>query len=1091
MDFSTRYAQLNTAQKQAVDTTDGPVMVIAGPGTGKTELLSVRAANILKKTDSLPENILCLTFTDSGAAAMRERLVGIIGKDAYKVAIHTFHSFGSEIINQYRDYFFRGALFEPADDLRRYEILQSIFAELPLGSPLASKMNGEFTHFSDAQRVISELKRTSALTSDELLAVIEQSEAAIDTIEHLLMPIMNERVSKKTGVEIAKLLADELTVIYAAAEPLHDVTPLARIIIESLQEMILLTESEHPTKPISAWKKAWLKPDDQKKQHFKTRERLVKLRAVAHVYFQYISRMEQASLYDYDDMIMQVVHAIEVNDDLRYELQEKYLYIMVDEFQDTNVAQMRIIHNLTENPVNEGKPNILVVGDDDQAVYGFQGADISNIIRFKDLYPSLERIVLTDNYRSGSVILDQARQVITQGSDRLERLIPELNKELTAQRKDAGEVRLIEAETIDAERHWLVSDIAEAIKAGETPSEIAVLARNHHELVSLVPYFQRYDIPIRYERQENILESAPLKTLLLLSRVIVALEKSQHDEANALLPELLAHPAWGLTPVELWQLSTTAYAARQPWMTVMSTTPRFTDIHTQIVTWAADATIEPLEPMLDKIIGRPKDDEPASPLYEYFFSEKALAEAPEQYLEHLSALRTIREKMRGYQPDTALTLASFVDFIHLYQQLGTPLLSSRASRASSDSAVQLLTAHKSKGLEFDRVYVINSIDAQWGQTARTKSRTIGYPENLPLSPTGNTLDERLRLYYVAMTRARKHLTLSFSGANSSNKATLLASFLISDSLVSTTLPESTKAVRVEAEELAWYEPLVQPTKELRELLAPQLEAFSLSATALHHFLDIERGGPQHFLMNNLLHFPSTRPAAASYGTAVHRALQNAHVHLLATGDQKPFEDILHDFETALALERLSPHDQTLLLQKGSEQLPIFLAAESSVFTAAQKSEVPFAHQAVHIGDARLTGNIDVLELDKTEQLAVVTDYKTGTPLLQWRGGADYAKKKAYQYRQQLLFYKLLVEGSRDYHNYTVSAGRIAFIEPTARGEVITLETEFTPEEVTHLTQLIEAVWKRIETLDLPDISAYPPTVEGIIAFEQDLIDNTV
>ena len=146
MSFSDRYHQLNVAQKQAVDTIEGPVMVVAGPGTGKTELLSVRVANILSKTDTLPENILCLTFTESGQAAMRERLVGIIGKDAYKVAIHTFHSFGSEIMNHNREYFYRNALFEPADDIKQYEILRGIFEELEFSNPLSSMMNGEYTH---------------------------------------------------------------------------------------------------------------------------------------------------------------------------------------------------------------------------------------------------------------------------------------------------------------------------------------------------------------------------------------------------------------------------------------------------------------------------------------------------------------------------------------------------------------------------------------------------------------------------------------------------------------------------------------------------------------------------------------------------------------------------------------------------------------------------------------------------------------------------------------------------------------------------------------------------------------------------------
>ncbi|NTW62442.1 UvrD-helicase domain-containing protein, partial [Candidatus Saccharibacteria bacterium] len=130
MDFAKRYANLNTAQKKAVDTIDGPVMIIAGPGTGKTELLGVRVANILKKTDTLPENILCLTFTESGANAMRERLTGIIGKDAYKVAVHTFHSFGSEVMNQNGEFFYSGAHFLPADELSSYEIMQEIFGEL-------------------------------------------------------------------------------------------------------------------------------------------------------------------------------------------------------------------------------------------------------------------------------------------------------------------------------------------------------------------------------------------------------------------------------------------------------------------------------------------------------------------------------------------------------------------------------------------------------------------------------------------------------------------------------------------------------------------------------------------------------------------------------------------------------------------------------------------------------------------------------------------------------------------------------------------------------------------------------------------------
>src|SRR5690349_4490837 len=171
MDFTTRYQKLNAAQKEAVDTLEGPVMVIAGPGTGKTELLSMRAANILKKTDTLPENILCLTFTESGASAMRKRLASIIGPAAYKIAIHTFHSFGTEIMNQNAQFFYHGANFRAADELSSYELLHTIFDELEYDNPLTSKMNGEYTYLKDVLSTISELKK-SGLTSDELLKIL-------------------------------------------------------------------------------------------------------------------------------------------------------------------------------------------------------------------------------------------------------------------------------------------------------------------------------------------------------------------------------------------------------------------------------------------------------------------------------------------------------------------------------------------------------------------------------------------------------------------------------------------------------------------------------------------------------------------------------------------------------------------------------------------------------------------------------------------------------------------------------------------------------------------------------------------------------
>jgi DNA helicase-2/ATP-dependent DNA helicase PcrA len=1086
MGFESRYKQLNEQQKQAVDTIDGPVMIVAGPGTGKTELLSVRIANILNKTDTLPQNILCLTFTDSGAQAMRQRLVDIIGKDAYKVAIHTFHSFGSDVINQNREYFYNNAAFEPADELRQYEILRAIFEKLDKNNnPLASMMNGEFTYLSDAKTVISQLKRNSALTSDELLAVIQQGEESLDTIERLVVPILEQGIKKTTSALLEGVFA-QLQTQALDTEPLYGVAPLIRIITDSLVATLEQARTDHPTKPITAWKNRWFERNDQKQMVGKDRKRLTKLKALSFVYYDYVAAMEKAGLFDYDDMIMQVVHAIEVHEDLKANLQEKYLYFMVDEFQDTNLAQMRILHNLTDNPVNEGSPNILVVGDDDQAVYGFQGADISNILNFSTVYPEAKQIVLTNNYRSGPTILDAARAVIMQGEDRLEYRFPELNKQLQANTTTPDSVQLFQAPAPHSERHWIVNDIKRRIEAGEASSQIAVLARRHAEIQSLLPYFNRYNIPVRYEREDNVLEQAPIVLLEQTARLLIELAKGNHDTVNALLPELLAHPAWGISPLDLWKLSVNAYDAHQSWMSVMETTPAFVTIHSWLIERAAESVHSPLEPMLDAIIGQ--TDDYASPLFTYFFATAELESKPEQYLVHLEALRTIRSKLRDYRPGVTLSLKDFVECIDLYRRLGITIGASSYSLASDIPAVQLLTAHKSKGLEFNTVYVFNGVDSTWGHTARQRGSTISFPENLPLQPAGNIADERLRLFYVAMTRARHNLLMTFSDRNDGDKATLMADFLLATNVVPESTPAATEAEHVESVELAWYQPLVQTTQDLKTLLAPQLEHFKLSATSFNNFLDVSRGGPQHFLLNNLLHFPSAKAPSASYGTAIHRAMQQAHVHLSATGEQKPLEDILRDFEVALETQRLAPDDFVTYLQKGSDDLSKFIDSHELPFEPSQKAELGFSHQEVVVDGARLTGSLDMVDIDEPSRQMTVTDYKTGHPSESWSRGDERTKMKLHRYRQQLMFYKILVENSRDYGRYTVTAGQLAFIEPARSGQVIVLKTDFSDEDIERTKMLIRAVCEHITDLRLPSVDDYAPTLEGLKQFEDYLID---
>jgi DNA helicase-2/ATP-dependent DNA helicase PcrA len=1094
MDFSKRYAKLNKAQQQAVDTIDGPVMVIAGPGTGKTELLSVRTANILQKTDTLPENILCLTFTESGANAMRKRLTEIIGKEAYKVAVHTFHSFGTEVINQNGQYFYQGAHFRAADELSSYEIMHDIFKQLGYNNPIAGKLNDEYTHLSDSLTTISELKK-SGLTSDELLKILDENNAVIEKAEQLLSPLFVERVTKDTAMQAAKHIE---TIRRSNGEViLPTVVPLSEVLADSLESASSEAIESNSTKPITAWRNQWFKKDEKGNFILKSRERQIKLRALSFIYEKYLTRMQEAALYDFDDMILRVVHAMEVFNDLRFNLQEKYQYIMVDEFQDTNMAQMRILHNLTNNEAHGDTPNILVVGDDDQAIYSFQGADISNIIDFRTNYPRAALITLTDNYRSTADILSGSRDIILQGHERLENHIKELDKKLTAHNKGpGGSVYLHEAETIADERHWIVNDIKSCIKSGQKPNDIAVFTRRHHEINMLLPYFYRAGIAVNYERRDNVLEQTPIILIEQLAQLLIDISNGRHDEINAELPKTLAHKAWGILPIELWKLSIKAYDSRTRWLDIMAVTPQFIPLHNWLITTASLTNDMPLEQILDVIIGKPNpktaDDEPVfvSPLYDYFFSNDKMTNNPDEYLAYLEALRTIRAKLREYRPNQTPTLSTFIEFIALNRKIGSTISVIRRS-IQSDNAVNIMTAHKSKGLEFDTVYVMNAVDTVWGERARSRNRLINYPENLPLAPAGESDDERLRLFYVAITRAKQQLHISYSLSDDNGKNTLRAAFLVDSKwdLQQISSPKTSDQL-IEATELAWYQPLINPTTaSMRELLLPTLENYKLSVTHLHNFLDVSRGGPSTFLLHNLLRFPQAKSPNAAFGTAIHDTLQRAHAHLVSTGDRQAIEDIVSNFESILKGQYLTKRDFEAFLQKGSDALRIFLDQRYGTFTTSQQTELDFSSQHSVIDNAHLTGKLDLADIDKTTKTITVTDYKTGKPSLSWAGKTDYEKIKLHKYKQQLMFYKLLVENARDFRNYQVNTGIMQFVEPTTSGDIMSLDAEFSSDELARFAKLVNAVWTRIIQLDLPDISDYDPSYKGVLTFEQDLLDN--
>lgn len=1145
MDFHTRYAKLNTNQRHAVDYIHGSLLVIAGPGTGKTELLSMRTAQILRQTDTLPDSILCLTFTESGAVNMRQRLRQIIGEDAYKIAIHTFHSFGTEIINQHREYFFHGADAQPADELTQHQIVTGILEGLDWRNPLSVKNNGEFVYTNELIRVISEFKQ-SGLTPAELRLVTADNQRAITDIAADIQQVFASKISKKT-IELFAPLAEkiaervgeggatELSENAASSASHHaapsaalpsSITPYAHVLALSIAHAAQDAIDAKSTKPLTAWKNKWCEKNASGEFVLRDFAAAEKLSAAIDVYEAYGDVLAERSLFDYDDMILSVIQACESHPELRANLQEQFQFIMVDEFQDTNLAQLRLLFDLTGD---EDNPNIMAVGDDDQAIFSFQGADVGNIQRFRQHYHDPKIIVLTDNYRSAADILTAARGVITQGTDRLENTIDGLSKQLNAHAPGSGaRVEVQEFTSASEERAGVARQIAELIKHGENPAHITVIARHHKELIELLPYLYRENLMVNYERHDDILEQDVIQALDKLVRVVMAIHQNNLDVANSLLPEVIAHPAFGFSALDIWRLSLHAYKNRQLWLESMLANSTFQPFGEWLLERAKDVPNLPLEEQLDKLLGleagatpidsvqRLQPERPQTPgakrgvdrgssgahsgeellqsageepsLATHYFSHDNLAQHPDAYLTTLESLRTLRQKLRDRATDETPTLADFLEFIDLHRSTKTRLTHIRPQASTLSGAINLMTAHKSKGLEFPHVFVIGAIDSAWGEKVRSRSRLIRYPANLQLQPAGTSYDERLRLFFVAMTRAKTTLTMTYSQTNDAGSDTMIASFL-TDHAPAIIPAADTPAAQITVAQTDWSTRLSAPiTAELRDVLAPTLEIYKLSVTHLNNFLDVSRGGPQNFLLNNLLRFPSAKSPAASYGTAIHASLQQLHNLLGADRRLPPAERILHHFRTSLEAQHLPPDDFALYLDRGTAALTAFLDAKSSDFRDTELAELDFAHQGVVVGDARLTGKLDVADIDKNNKTIFVTDYKTGKPSHSWRGTSDYEKIKLHKYRQQLMFYQLLVESSRDYGNFTFTGARLQFVEPDIKtGDILSLEDTFSEEELAEFARLIGVVWRKITALELPDISGYSADYKGMVQFEEDLL----
>lgn len=1164
--FQKRLDSLNDKQREAVEAIDGPVLVIAGPGSGKTELLSLRAANILKNGFVGPQNILLLTFTDSGSHNMRERLVGLIGEAGYRVAIYTFHAFAADVMNKYPEYFWQGATFKPATDIENLSILENILSKLDRDNPLASKhlanhtdAQGQeyekisFTYLKDIMSCISALKKAN-LNGEEFVNIITKHKTECDTINQKVSEIL---LSIK-GARKFDIIKDAFANIYGILSDIEG-NDMAKHMSETLSLEIKEALDTETSKNLTAWKdKYFTKSEDGESIILKDslEKNIKRWLSLGEVYNTYQKEMNNSCFYDFDDMIFKVARELKVNINLRNELEEKYQYIMIDEFQDTSDAQFDLVKYLSLSPINEGMPNILAVGDDDQAIFKFQGAKLDNITKFVESFNNVKFITLDKNYRSTQNILNRAREVITFIDDRLEnRYKGQINKNIQAANKKlteniTGQIIEKEFENEFLEYDFITNKIQELLSQNVDPKEISVIAINHNTLKNITKFLIDKNIPFSYQKKENCLDKLPIKEIInIVDFVNSGLENNLKDE---LLPEILSYKFWGLERIDIWKIAEKVRAGtesvgeigeriwkRETWMNVIlnSENEKIKNIGEFLIHLISIAESTPLELLLDKIIGTKEweiigeyddnfisqDEENinqdiniknkeegklynyVSPFREYYFGKENFDHNKTEYLEFLFALRTFMGALREYKQGETLYARDLPIFVSIYKNNNLDL-SIESPFATSEKAIVLQTAYKSKGLEYEYVFIVNSDQKTW--TSKGKANMIGMPENLPILNERDTIDDKVRLYFVAMTRAKHTLYIT---NNKEKFSILLGSNAKENERESETDYENISESIVNNLYIKDKRPLIEDEKVLLKRL---LENYKMPVTHMINFLNFSKVGPDKFIEQNLLRFPQAMSPSSIYGSAMHEAMQNYYIYKNKFLEKPEIDKVFNYFENNIKRGALSKIDLDKYTKSGKANLEFYIhdlekRGESHILFENKKEikvEIDMNKEGCNIDGVEITGKIDKIIFDSNS--IKIIDLKTGSSPISWdKGKSDYEKIKLHFYKYQLAYYYILIKRSRSYNKYNIDSLHLEFVEKDNNNNINILSIFTDNQEfldtVSRVENLIKIVYNKIMNLDFVNISKYmldkkgltksidKVKLEDIIAFEDDLLQNKI
>ncbi len=947
--FKDKYSELNKSQKEAVDTIYGPVMVVAGPGTGKTTLLTLRIANILIETDTRPEQILALTFTESGVKAMKDKLREIIGSDALKVNIFTYHSFAEQILRRYNDYF------------------------------------AEFNNF----RFINE---------DDSITLFEEiiDNGDFERIKSTFSPYFQI----KNIINYIKELKREF------------IDP------EKLGKLIDIYEDNIKNDPdnISTRGKTKGEIKSEAKPKFKMVE---KMREIVEVYEIYESKKNKLRHYDFDDVINEVVKKVEKEKDLQFEIAEEYQFILADEHQDANESQNKILDMF--NIID--KPNIMVVGDEKQAIFRFQGGTLENFTGFEKRYEGAKRINLEVNYRSHQNILDYSFDLISKRADLL------INKNnLKAEGRDvgSGKIKFVSLYDKDSESEYIGMRVKEIIENSDT-EDIAIIYRQNKEKDNIARALDLLNIRYTTHNDNELFSD---RSAIEFVTTIKLLNDFYDNESIA---RILCSSVFNISIDKVHKINKDFALSSKSYFEVLSE--------------SEDEEIKGVVGKIKYLSDFALKNSPVLLVEEFARKTDYLKTSDGVVLNHkLGILRSFADMAKQVvTKDENANIKSFKNFLDKAIEYDMKVT---IPKDVGESRVNLMTAHKSKGLEFDNVFIVNVTNSDWGES-KHRSNFINIDTLLSQGKSESNLEDARKLLFVSMTRAKKHLELTFPKFKIDGRENEESGFI---GEIRTDLIE-----RVDIEKkasLKFTEEIIPKDKIdfYRDLFLSQ----SFSVSALNNFLQCSN----KYLFNNLLRFPFAQNLSLFVGNVTHDALEE-YWNLVLRKKEHTAEMFYVIFERLMNQQAIKDRERKSVLKEYKPELLDFVAnnglSDDELYKVEYKleHEYPFEYNGQNY-NIFIKGYVD--RVDEKSGSYFVIDFKTGKPKSR-NEVMGQTQNSDQNYLRQITFYKMFLELMDN--KVHVNSGQINFVKRDDNAKRVAHTFELTSEMVTELKSEIENVFEEI------------------------------